>query len=83
MSTVIRLARHGCKKNPFFYIVAIDKRRKTNGIFIERLGYYNPLTDDIKIDLESMDKLAQNGAQVSKRVKSVTKIYLKQNAAQA
>jgi len=39
---VIRLARGGRKKSPFYHVVATDKRSARNGRFIERLGYYNP-----------------------------------------
>ena len=40
---VIRLARGGAKKRPFFNIVAADSRDRRDGRFIERVGYYNPV----------------------------------------
>ena len=40
---VIRLARGGAKKRPFFNIVATDSRNARDGRFIERLGFYNPV----------------------------------------
>ncbi|MEQ8966284.1 MAG: 30S ribosomal protein S16 [Azospirillaceae bacterium] len=43
MSTVIRLARGGAKKRPFYSIVVADKRTPRDGRFIEKLGYYNPM----------------------------------------
>jgi small subunit ribosomal protein S16 len=43
---VIRLARGGAKKRPFFNIVATDSRSRRDGRFIERLGFYNPLAAD-------------------------------------
>lgn len=39
---VIRLARGGAKKRPFFNIVVADSRNRRDGRFIERLGFYNP-----------------------------------------
>ena len=39
---VIRLARGGAKKRPFFNIVATDSRNPRDGRFIERVGFYNP-----------------------------------------
>ena len=39
---VIRLARGGAKKRPFFNIVATDSRNARDGRFIERVGFYNP-----------------------------------------
>ena len=40
---VIRLARGGAKKRPFFNIVATDSRNPRDGRFIERVGFYNPV----------------------------------------
>jgi small subunit ribosomal protein S16 len=40
---VIRLARGGAKKRPFFNIVATDSRNRRDGRFIERIGFYNPI----------------------------------------
>jgi len=39
---VIRLARGGAKKRPFYRIVAADSRGRRDGRFIERIGSYNP-----------------------------------------
>ena len=39
---VIRLARGGSKKRPFYSIVATDKRNRRDSNFIERIGYFNP-----------------------------------------
>ncbi|HKY02721.1 MAG TPA: 30S ribosomal protein S16, partial [Burkholderiales bacterium] len=39
---VIRLARGGAKKRPFFNIVAADSRVAATGRFIERVGFYDP-----------------------------------------
>ena len=40
---VIRLARGGAKKRPFFNIVVADSRNRRDGRFIERVGFYNPI----------------------------------------
>lgn len=40
---IVRLARGGSKKRPFFNIHVCDSRTRRDGRFIERLGYYNPL----------------------------------------
>ena len=39
---VIRLARGGAKKRPFYNLVVADSRRARDGRFIERIGFYNP-----------------------------------------
>lgn len=43
MSAVIRLARGGAKKTPFYRIVVADKRSPRDGQFIEKVGTFNPL----------------------------------------
>jgi small subunit ribosomal protein S16 len=43
MSAVIRLARAGAKKSPFYRIVIADKRSPRDGQFIEKIGTFNPL----------------------------------------
>ena len=40
---VIRLARGGAKKRPFYNVVVADSRNRRDGRFIERVGYYNPI----------------------------------------
>ena len=39
---IIRLARGGAKKRPFFNMVVADSRNARDGKFIERIGFYNP-----------------------------------------
>jgi small subunit ribosomal protein S16 len=40
---VIRLARGGSKKRPFYNIVVSDSHERRDGRFIERVGFYNPM----------------------------------------
>ena len=59
MSDVIRMARAGTKKRPFYHIVVADSRAPRDGRFIERLGYFNPLlpkdkTERLKLDLDKV-----------------------------
>ena len=44
MSVKIRLARHGSHKRPFYRLVVADSRSPRDGKFIERIGYFSPLT---------------------------------------
>ncbi len=41
---MIRLARFGAKKKPFYRVVVIEKERARNGRSLEVVGHYNPLT---------------------------------------
>jgi len=73
MSVVLRMARAGTKKRPFYHIVVADSRFPRDGRFIERLGYYNPLlpkdnADRLKLDLEKVKAWIAKGAQPSDRI---------------
>ena len=73
MPVVIRMARAGTKKRPFYHIVAADSRAPRDGRFIERLGYYNPLLpkdkeERLKLDLDKVKEWMKKGAQPSDRV---------------
>jgi small subunit ribosomal protein S16 len=73
MPLVIRMARAGTKKRPFYHIVVADSRSPRDGRFIERLGYFNPLlpkdkTERLKLDLEKVKAWIAKGAQPSDRI---------------
>jgi small subunit ribosomal protein S16 len=69
---VIRLARGGAKKRPFYHIVVTDSRTPRDGRYIERLGYFNPIAAGKEIGLHiSRERVAHwvaQGAQPSQRV---------------
>ena len=75
MSVKIRLKRIGAKKAPFYRVVVADSRYPRDGRFIEEIGYYNPLTNpvEINIDSEKANKWISNGAQPTETVKSLLK----------
>lgn len=52
MAVKIRLARAGAKKRPFYRIVAADARSPRDGRFLEKLGTYNPLTEEATLELK-------------------------------
>ena len=66
---VIRLARGGAKKRPFYNMVVADSRTRRDGRLIERIGFYNPIATDKEEGLRiASDRLAywqQQGAQLS------------------
>jgi small subunit ribosomal protein S16 len=76
---VIRLARGGAKKRPFFTIVATDSRSSRDGRFIERVGFYNPKATDTETKFRiAQDRLAHwrsAGAQVSATVARLVKAF--------
>ena len=74
---VIRMARGGSKKRPFFNIVAADSRNRRDGRFIERIGFYNPLASESEEGLRlAQDRLTYwqgVGAQLSPTVARLVK----------
>jgi small subunit ribosomal protein S16 len=73
---MIRLARFGARKQPYYRIVVIEKDRARNGRSIEVVGTYNPRTNPATVDLkhERIAYWRSNGAQFSTIVeKLVTK----------
>ena len=67
---MIRLARFGAKKKPFYRIVVIEKEKARNGRNIEVVGHFNPLTQPAKVHLEH-ERIAywkKSGAQMSETV---------------
>ncbi len=71
MAVRIRLQRHGRKKRPFYRLVAADARAQRDGVFLERLGHYNPMTEpaDVFIDEGKALKWLRRGAQPSDTAK--------------
>jgi len=69
----MRLTRMGKKKQPFYRIVVVDSRASRDGKYIEKIGYYNPLTDPIDFKIEEDRALywLQRGAIPTDTVRSL------------
>jgi small subunit ribosomal protein S16 len=66
---VIRLFRTGKKNQPFFKIVVVDKRKSsTKGPYIEKVGFYNPLTKQKLLKQERIKYWLSVGAKPSATV---------------
>jgi len=67
---MIRLARIGARKQPYYRVVVIDKERARNGRSVEVVGLYNPRTNPATINLkrERIDYWVSKGAQLSDTV---------------
>jgi len=76
---VIRLARGGSKKRPFYSLVATDSRNRRDGRFIERIGFYNPVANEneerLRIALDRVAHWTGHGAQLSPVVARLVKDY--------
>lgn len=82
---VIRLARTGSKKRPFYHLSVADQRFPRDGRFIERVGFFNPVArgkeESLRIDLERVEYWMSKGAQPSDRVAKLIKDAKKQAVA--
>ena len=78
---IVRLARGGSKKRPFYSINVCDSRCRRDGRFIERIGYYNPMASGQAVRLSRCtDRLAywqSQGAQLSDTVARLVKEFKK------
>ena len=65
---VIRLARGGAKKRPFYNVVVTDSRSRRDGRFIERVGFYNPIAgvkeEGLRLSLDRIGYWQQRGAKL-------------------
>lgn len=85
MATVIRLARFGAKKRPYYHIVVTDSRNARNsGNVLETVGKYDPMQPRdsekrVVLNIEQVKSWLVKGAQPSDRVyKFLVKAGLKQ-----
>ncbi len=71
----IRLKRMGMKKQPFYRVVVADERSPRDGRFIAEIGYYNPLSEPItlQIDVEKAKDWLKKGAQPTDTVRGLLK----------
>ena len=74
---IVRLARGGSKKRPFYSINVCDSRCRRDGRFIERIGYYNPMAAgqavSLNVNQESLAYWQSQGAQLSETVARLVK----------
>ena len=70
---MIRLARMGARKQPYYRVVVIDKENARNGRAVEIVGTYNPRTSPASVELKKdrLDYWVKNGAQLSDRVEKL------------
>ncbi len=74
---VIRLARGGAKKRPFYNIVVADSRNRRDGRFIERIGFFNPIATEkeegLRLAADRITYWQSKGAQLSDTVAGLVK----------
>lgn len=79
MAATLRLYRMGKKHTPSFRIVAVHKRQKSNGAYIEEVGHYNPLANPHTFELKKdrFDYWVKAGAIISEGLGKLLKEYNK------
>ena len=74
---IIRLARGGSKKRPFYHLTVTDSRKSRDGRFIERVGFFNPVArgqeESLRVDCDRVNFWLGQGAQTSERVAQLLK----------
>lgn len=75
MAVTLRLMRFGKRKYATYRIVAIDKRKKRDGSYIEKVGFYNPMTSPatLTIDTDKYKSWINKGAQLSDGLRKLIK----------
>ena len=78
---IIRLSRSGSKKKPYYNVVVQDSRKRRDGRFIERVGFYNPMAqsgaESLRLDQERIAYWKDNGAQISETMSRIIKLQAK------
>jgi len=81
---VIRLARGGANKRPFYHVVVADSRRARDGRFIERVGFYDPKAPEgreaLRVNVERVKHWQGKGAKLSPTVTRLVKQFGKKAA---
>lgn len=74
MATVIRLARFGAKKRPYYHVVVTDSRNARNsGNVLDTVGKYNPMQPKdsekrVVLNIDAVKEWMAKGAKPSDRV---------------
>ncbi|MBZ4398011.1 30S ribosomal protein S16 [Myxococcus sp. MISCRS1] len=79
MAVVLRLARAGAKKKPYYHVVATDSRNPRDGKFIEAVGAYDPNLNPPKVEFneERLNYWLKTGATPSETVADLIKVNAK------
>ncbi|NET01261.1 MAG: 30S ribosomal protein S16 [Sphaerospermopsis sp. SIO1G2] len=67
----LRLKRFGKKREASYRIIAINNLARRDGRPLEELGFYNPRTDEVRLNEERIVKRLQQGAQPTDTVRRI------------
>ena len=69
----LRLKRYGKKREASYRIVAVQSTSRRDGRPLEELGFYNPRTDETKLDIPAIVQRLKTGAQPTQTVRNLLK----------
>ena len=69
----LRLKRYGKKREVSYRIVAMKSSDRRDGRPLEELGFFNPRTDEVRLDVPGIVKRLQQGAQPTETVRALLK----------
>jgi small subunit ribosomal protein S16 len=67
----LRLKRFGKKFEASYRIVATISTSRRDGRPLEELGFYNPRTDEVKLNVDGIIRRLEQGAQPTKTVRQI------------
>ncbi|ABB57802.1 30S ribosomal protein S16 [Synechococcus elongatus] len=67
----LRLKRFGKKREVSYRIVATNSTSRRDGLPLEELGFYNPRTNETRLDVPAIVRRLQQGAQPTETVRSI------------
>ncbi len=71
MAVKMRLTRMGDKKSPFYRVVVIDSHKARDGQYVDLIGTYNPLNEELNLDVDKAKKWIDNGVQPTESVRTL------------
>ena len=71
MAVKMRLTRMGDKKSPFYRVVVIDSHKARDGQYVDLVGTYNPLNEELNLDVDKAKKWIANGVQPTETVRTL------------
>ncbi|NES69743.1 MAG: 30S ribosomal protein S16 [Okeania sp. SIO2D1] len=67
----LRLKKYGKKRETSYRIVAMNSSSRRDGRPLEELGFYNPRTDETRLDVPGITRRLEQGAQPTQTVRDI------------
>jgi small subunit ribosomal protein S16 len=67
----LRLKRFGKKREPSYRIVVAQSTSRRDGLPLAEVGFYNPRSNEVRLDVEAITDWMKKGAQPTETVTSI------------